>query len=70
MTGSRVGAIGIGVGADRSGVCAGVGVAAGRGVGVAFTVTVRVASGLVSGCFSVGVGSTTFDGSMGSAPCV
>ena len=53
-----------------SGIGAEVGVAAGRGVGVAFTVTVRESSGLVSGCFGVGVGSTTFDGSMGSAPCV
>ncbi len=59
MTGSGAGAAGIGVG-----------VAAGVGVGVALTVTVRVASCSVSGCFGVGVGSTTFGGSMGSVPCV
>lgn len=64
MTGSWVGAAGIGVGADGSDVGAGVGAAA--GVGVAFTVIAMVASGSVSGCFGAGVGSIVF----GSVPCV
>lgn len=61
MTGS-----GVGVGAGGSGVREGVGVAAGGGVGAVFTVTVRVVSGSVSGCFGAGVGSIVF----GSVPCI
>ena len=49
----------------------GIGVSAGgSGVGFAFAVTVMVASGSVSGCFGVGVGSTTFDGSIYYVPFV
>lgn len=70
MTGSGVGAGGTGVGAGGFCVDAGVGVAAGGGVGGAFTVTVRAASGSVSGCFGAGVGFTTLGGSLGSVPFV